>query len=296
MKNALIIQGGGFRTAFSSGVLDVFLDENHNPFDMIVAVSGGAIAASYYLAEQKEHCFNAICFLSEKGRFVSLKFPLQSKPLMHVEIFHDISGIHFPFDKNKAINKLEDKEFYMVMTDRLTAEPFYCDPRKTNWEEAVIASCSLPFVTKANQMVNGRAYMDGAWGDPLPVEWAYRMGAKNITVIRTTPAEEKATKTWFDRLGEYYYLRNPKLREAFIRNHQIFNRSIDFMQSPPAEVHITQIAPDEKLKGGVYTQEKNRLLEDYLHGKEKAKQYFQKELSKLTLRSFKTISNQIFGC
>jgi hypothetical protein len=68
------------------------------------------------------------------------------------------------------------------------------------------------------------------------------------------------------------------------------------MQSPPAEVHITQIAPDEKLKGGVYTQEKNRLLEDYLHGKEKAKQYFQKELSKLTLRSFKTISNQIFGC
>ena len=132
---------------------------------------------------------------------------------MHVEIFHDISGIHFPFDKNKAFQNLLGKEFYMVMTDRLTAQAHYCDPRKTNWEEAVIASCSLPFVTKANQMVDGRAYMDGAWGDPLPVEWAYRQGAKNITVIRTTPAEEKATKTWFDRLGEYYYLRNPKLRE-----------------------------------------------------------------------------------
>jgi len=286
MKNALVIQGGGFRTAFTSGVLDVFLEEQYAPFDLIVAVSGGAIAASYYVAEQKEHCFNAICFLAEKGRFVSLKFPLQSKPLMHVEIFHDISGIHFPFDKNKAIVNLRDKEFYMVMTDRKTAQAHYCDPRKTNWEEAVIASCSLPFVTKANQIVDGRAYMDGAWGDPLPVEWAYQQGAKNITVIRTTPAEEKATKTWFDRLGEYYYLRNPKLREAFMRNHEIFNRSIDFIQHPPHDVHIRQIAPDEKLKGGVYTQEKNRLMEDYLHGKEQALRYFREEVSKLTLRSF----------
>lgn len=286
MKNALVIQGGGFRTAFTSGVLDVFLEEQYAPFDLIVAVSGGAIAASYYVAEQKEHCFNAICFLAEKGRFVSLKFPLQSKPLMHVEIFHDISGIHFPFDKNKAIQNLLGKEFYMVMTDRITAQAHYCDPRKTNWEEAVIASCSLPFVTKANQMVNGRPYMDGAWGDPLPVEWAYHQGAKNITVIRTTPAEEKATKTWFDRLGEYYYLRNPKLREAFMRNHEIFNRSIDFIQHPPDDVQISQIAPDTKLKGGVYTQEKKLLMEDYLHGKTQAKRYFQEEASKLILRSF----------
>lgn len=286
MKNALVIQGGGFRTAFSSGVLDVFLEEQYAPFDLIVAVSGGAIAASYYVAEQKEHCFNAICFLAEKGRFVSLKFPLQSKSLMHVEIFHDISGIHFPFDKNKAIQNLLGKEFYMVMTDRLTAQAHYCDPRKTNWEEAVIASCSLPFVTKANQMVDGRAYMDGAWGDPLPVEWAYRQGAKNITVIRTTPAEEKATKTWFDRLGEYYYLRNPKLREAFMRNHEIFNRSIDFIQHPPHDLQIQQIAPDEKLKGGVYTQEKKLLFEDYHHGKEKAALFLREEKAKLILRSF----------
>jgi len=286
MKNVLVIQGGGFRTAFSSGVLDVFLEEQYAPFDLIVAVSGGAIAASYYVAEQKEHCFNAICFLAKKGRFVSLKFPLQSKPLMHVEIFHDISGIHFPFDKNKAIQNLLGKEFYMVMTDRLTAQAHYCDPRKTNWEEAVIASCSLPFVTKANQMVDGRAYMDGAWGDPLPVEWAYRQGAKNITVIRTTPAEEKATKTWFDRLGEYYYLRNPKLREAFMRNHEIFNRSIDFIQHPPHDLQIQQIAPDEKLKGGVYTQEKKLLFEDYHHGKEKAALFLREEKAKLILRSF----------
>ncbi len=40
MKKALIIQGGGFRTAFSAGVLDAFLKNNYTDFSLYAGVSG----------------------------------------------------------------------------------------------------------------------------------------------------------------------------------------------------------------------------------------------------------------
>ncbi|HRE75805.1 MAG TPA: patatin family protein, partial [Flavobacteriales bacterium] len=273
MKHALVIQGGGFRTAFSSGVLDAFLEEEYFPFDIIAAVSGGAIAASYFIAQQKEHCFRSICFLSEKGRFVNINRALRAGPLMDIDIFHAISNKHFPFDKTLATERLIGKKFAIVMTNRANGQPHYCDPTTTNWEEAVIASCSLPFITKGKQHLNGNDYIDGAWGDPLPVEWAAEQGATTITVVRTSPPFERQNKSWFDRIGELYYLKNPSLRNAFSENHLRFNRSIDFIENPPDGIAIHQIAPDFALKAGLYTQSKEHLEDDYRYGFALGKQY-----------------------
>ena len=64
-KKTLIIQGGGFRTAFTAGVLDAFIAADYNPFNSFYVVSGGAIGASYYLSGQYKKCFEAICFFSK---------------------------------------------------------------------------------------------------------------------------------------------------------------------------------------------------------------------------------------
>ncbi len=266
MKKALIIQGGGFRTAFSAGVLDAFIKNNHRPFHIYAAVSGGAIATSYFIANQPKKCFDSICFLSKNNRFVSYSRFLRYGPIMDVDIFHDISTQHYPFDKKTALENLEGKRFAIIMTNKLTGQPFYCDPTKTNWEEAVIASCSLPFITKGKHQLDGNLYMDGAWGDPLPIKWVVDQGANDITIVRTAPADLKISKSLLDRFGEIYYRRNVHLRNAFVKNHEKYNQAIDFINDPPKGIKIRQVAPENDLKAGLYTNSISLLEEDYENG------------------------------
>jgi len=49
---SLIVEGGGFRTGFTAGVLDSMLVNKHNPFDLFYGISGGSVSLSYYLSEK----------------------------------------------------------------------------------------------------------------------------------------------------------------------------------------------------------------------------------------------------
>ncbi len=273
MKKALIIQGGGFRTAFSAGVLDSFLKNKHNDFSIYAGVSGGAIAASYFFAEQPRHCFEAISFLAANKKFLDLTKMLSSRGMMNVEIFYDISNKHMPFDFARAEKNLKDKKFVIVMTDKVNGKPCYHEPELKCWQDAIIASCSLPFITKGKHQVNGKEFMDGAWSDPLPIEWVVKQGAKDITIVRTMPANEKIGKSWLDLIGEIYYRKNPSLKSAFTKNHQHYNQAVDFINDPPKGITIRQVSPDANLKAGLYTNSKDVIRLDYEYGLEKGDKF-----------------------
>lgn len=58
-KIALVIEGGGFKSVFSAGVLDAFLINKFNPFDIYIGVSSGAMCLSYYVSRyiiRQTHC------------------------------------------------------------------------------------------------------------------------------------------------------------------------------------------------------------------------------------------------
>lgn len=52
-RQALVVEGGGMRGAFTSGVLDAFLQQQFNPFDLCVGVSSGSTNVANYLAAQQ---------------------------------------------------------------------------------------------------------------------------------------------------------------------------------------------------------------------------------------------------
>lgn len=52
MKTGVIAEGGGMKCAFTSGVLDVFID-NDIKFDYTMGVSAGAACIASYLGGQK---------------------------------------------------------------------------------------------------------------------------------------------------------------------------------------------------------------------------------------------------
>lgn len=265
-KKTIIVQGGGFRTGFSTGVLDAFLAAGYTDFDLYVGVSGGSIALSYFLSEQYKECFNAMCLLAEDPKFMSFNRFMSDKGVMDIDYFHEVASNLIPFDVHRALKNANEKELAFVMTDRSTGEPHYYHPSKKTWMDAVIASCTLPFVTKGKHFLHGVEYMDGGWSDPLPVEWAYEHGAREMVIIRTTPPDLKANQTWSDYFGSFVYRSNENLKNCFETNHLKYNESIDFINNAPEDLVIKQVAPESPLRAGTYSNSVNAITTDYRYG------------------------------
>lgn len=267
-KKTLIIQGGGFRTGFSTGVLDAFQSDDYSDFDLYIGVSGGAIAMSYFLSEQTKKCFDAMCLLATDKKFISYSSLLSKKGMMNIDYLHEFSRDIIPLDVHQADFNSINKELAIVMTDKSSGKPHYYHPSKKTWIDAIIASCTLPFVTKGKHMLHGVDYFDGGWGDPLPAQWAYDSGARDITLIRTTPKDIKFTQSWPDYLASIYNRNFPLIKDIFEENHTRYNESIDFLNAPPKDLVIAQIAPESPLKAGTYSNSVSAITSDYIYGKQ----------------------------
>ncbi|MDX2362163.1 MAG: patatin family protein [Crocinitomicaceae bacterium] len=262
----LILQGGGFRTAFTAGVLDAFRTHHYNPFDGYVAVSGGAIALSYYLSDQYRCYYDALCLLAEDKHFMSWNRLISPMGVMNVDYFRTVAEEIIPFDIDKALETVEGKEMAIVLTNRSNGAAHYYHPDRKHWIDAIIATCTLPFVTKGSHMLHGEDFMDGGWSDPLPVKWAFDHGARDIVIVRTSPSELKLEQTWSDYFGTYIYSSQGKLKACFEENHLKYNDSVDFMNNPPEDLNLIQIAPEAPLQTGTYSNNVKLITADYRHG------------------------------
>lgn len=273
LNKTLIIQGGGFRTAFSTGVLDAFLVKGYNPFQSYVAVSGGAIALSYYLSGQYKRCIEAMRFLAVDKNFMSWNRFVSSKGIMDIDYFRDVADRHINFELDRALNAVDNKELAFVLTNRMTGDAHYYSPNEKTWVDSVIATCTLPFVTKGKHILHGEEFFDGGWSDPIPVKWAYDRGARDIVVVRTTPALMQSNQSWPDYFASFVYRSNEGLKKCFEENHKKFNEAVHFMANPPSDLNLIQIAPEDVLKTGTYSNNIYLIDQDYRYGLDKGLEF-----------------------
>lgn len=266
MKKALVVQGGGFRTGYTAGILDAFMFLDYNPFDIIVGVSGGAIASSYYLSGQYGCCVEAMKHLAEDPEFVRLSRVMSSDGYMNMDQLRLVAEEIIPFDLENGMSALTNKEAYFVAMNRLTGKSEYLAPKKSDWIDIVIASSTMPFVTKGVQKVRGLELMDGGWSDPIPVKWAADQDVSEIVVIRTASKDLKVSQSWPDYLGSVYFRNNPILRDCFSHNHLAYNRSIDFLNAEHENLSIQQVWPEEPLKCSTHNYSVPDIMTDYRYG------------------------------
>lgn len=270
-KRVIVLQGGGFRTSFTAGVLDAFMKEDYNPFDAYIAVSGGTICLSYYLSHQYEKCIQAMCMLAKDPNFMNWNRLISPWPVMNLDYFEELIDHQIIFDLEKAIKSIRDRHVYFVLTDEKSGKPVYCEPNTNNWIDAVTASCAMPFFTKGRHAVNGINYFDGGWSDPLPVEWAYKQGYSEILVIRTAAPDLKLKQSWPDFFVSYIH--DEPLRSCFSNNHEVYNNSVDFINEPPNDLKVHQIAPETPLRTGTYSNHVESMLIDYGYGLEMGRKF-----------------------
>ena len=269
-KIALVIEGGGFKSVFSAGVLDAFLINKFKPFDIYIGVSSGAMCLSYYVANQYKAYFSLSKEVSINKKFLSYRHALSEQGYMDLNFLSKYAKEHNPLDLQNIKESTEDKELYIVATNLENGEAVYLEPNKKNYYKCLQATSSLPFFTKGSCKINGVNFMDGAWSDSIPAKAAADFGANKIIVIRPNPLGFKLNGlSYLGLAAGYWWKNNPKVRDNFFKEDNRYNKAVDFLTAKHKNLEIMQICPDNFLKSSVVGTSEDDLTKDYHAGLEK---------------------------
>jgi predicted patatin/cPLA2 family phospholipase len=277
IKKALIVEGGGSRGVFSFGVIDSFIKASYNPFDIHLGVSNGAVVQLWYLLAVSDYNLDKMLF-SASGDYVRYSNLFFNKSIMNFEKLYEDANKVFPIDFDRLQNNLKGKTFHVVISDADTGKPEYIELSKENYINQMLATGSLPVLMKNPIYLQGRRKYDGGITDPIPVQKAYEMGAKEIVIIRTY--EQKfIRKTKLENYIAAFATRSyPQLAKALKENTTTYNSALEFIDNPPDDCKIIQICPPQRLSTKRATTNVNTMKADYQIGISCGKKFLEKEL------------------
>ena len=146
-KTALIVEGGGSRGVFSFGVIDSFIQASHNPFDIHIGVSNGAVVQLWYLLKVSDYNLDKMLF-SASRKYIRYSNILLNKSIMDFEKLYQDANKVFPIDFDRLQNHLKEKSFYVVVSDAESGNPEYIKLSKENYINEMLATGSLPVLMK----------------------------------------------------------------------------------------------------------------------------------------------------
>jgi len=269
MKNtALILEGGGFRGLFTSGVLDYFL-ENQIKFPYVIGVSMGACnGASYISNQQGRNKIVNIDFVKD-SRYMSYRRLFLKGELFGMNfIFNDIPNGIVPYD----FKTYEDSAqiFKMVVTDIKTGQPVYLEKGDgTTLMDALQASASLPFISKP-VWIAGRPCLDGGISDSIPINKALEDGNDKIVVILTQPREFVKTESKSNKLAKYWYKEYPVMERLLNSRHENYNRARAQIFELEKQGRAFIIEPPHKIPAGRIEKDKKVLIDSFEMGYKEA--------------------------
>lgn len=249
------------RGVFSAGVLDAFLEAGFHPFDLAIGVSAGACNLASHLAGQHGRNKRSYIDLMSRREFIDLRRAARGGSIVDLDWLWDTLAQREPLDV--AAIARQKTEFVVVATSAETGDPVHLVPGEADMFDALKGSCALPVLYRKTVYVGGAAIVDGGVSDPVPAETAYRRGARRIVVVRSRPASFFKVDSWSDRLTALMLYRAPAVMRAVRLTAQRYRRAVEFMQNPPSDCRVIQIAPEGALATSRMSQAVSGLRQDY---------------------------------
>ncbi|MBJ9904850.1 patatin-like phospholipase family protein [Acinetobacter bereziniae] len=263
LRNALVVEGGGMRGAFTCGVLDAFLQQNFNPFDLFVGVSSGSTNLANYLA--KQHGRNIELYLDHSLRpeFIRYGRFFKGGDLLDMQWMWDTVEKENPLDQNTLF--AQNPDFYMVLTHARSGHAEYLRAGKDNIIDGLRASSSIPYLTRKAVDIFGEPYFDGGVADALPVQWAAQQSnVKNLLVIRTrTQSYFKASSKADQFFAKYLMNQYAGFSDSLKQRCQRYNATVDFMRQNNQQGILEVCPPDDKMLAGRLCKDKRKLQYTY---------------------------------
>lgn len=271
-KIALILEGGGFRGIFTSGVLDYFM-ENNLYFNYVSGVSMGACNAVSYISRQKERNKNVLLKYVDDKRYLSISNLIREKSLFGMNfVFKKIPRELVPFDYDTFFKSKTN--FVIGVTDCITGEAIYLDGKNKEMENILMASSSLPFISKMVKL-NNSLYLDGGISDSIPIQKAIDDGYQKMVVVLTRPKGYRKKAFKLKKMCNYYYKKFPNLANSILNRHKLYNETIEKIEKLEQNGSIFVIRPNESLEIGRVEKNKEKLMKVYIQGVMQAERDFQ---------------------
>ncbi len=262
---AIVVEGGAMRGIFAAGVLDVFLEADFAPFDFAIGASAGACNLSSHLARQ--HGRNRRTFFTRMQRpgFVDVRRFLRGGHWMDIDYLWEACEREEPLDA--AAVMAGPTRLVIAATSVATGQPTFFEPDAGTMSHLLRASSAVPIMYRKFIDVDGQPFTDGGLTAPIPVEEAYRRGARRIVVVRSRPADFPGPSRLECKLAATVLRRYPALVGAFARYRPTYRRSLTFIARPPPDCQIVHVAPDE-LRTSRITRDLDVLRADYQRGRD----------------------------
>ena len=245
-KHALVVEGGGMRGIFAAGVLNALGHASFDPFDLYIGVSAGACHLASHLAGQYDRNFDITLRYSISSEFINPWRFLKGGHLIDLDWMWEKTIKNYRLNLSHLFSKLssQKKEYIVVATSMMTGQALYSQPDENTLEHCLKVSSAMPIFYRSILDVSGEKAIDGGIADSIPVREAHCRGATDITVIRSRSTDYvKKHSHVAAAFVSLYYRKYPKLVEKFKKRTESYNESVDFINHPPPDVRITQIAP-----------------------------------------------------
>lgn len=275
-NTGLVLEGGGMRGVFTSGVLDAFM-KHELYFRYVVAVSAGACNGMSYISRQPRRArISNIDFLA-KYDYIGLRHLVTQGCLFDQKLLYErFPNELLPFDYDEYFRHAHG--FEMVATNCRTGRAVYLseysDRQRAN--DIVRASSSLPFVSKIVE-VDGEPMLDGGIVDSIPVMRAIEMGHKTNVVITTRNYGYR--KTGKDRkIPSFIYKNYPRLRVALSRRIEAYNEQLQLVEDLERQGDIICIRPQRPMEVERIEKDTKKLERLYEEGFSLGEQFCKKYL------------------
>ncbi|KXZ65161.1 Patatin-like phospholipase [Acinetobacter venetianus] len=262
-RQALVVEGGGMRGAFTSGVLDAFLQQQFNPFDLCVGVSSGSTNLANYLAAQQGRTLQIYLDHSLRSEFIQYGRFFKGGDLLDLKWMWDVVEKEHPLNQSHLF--ANHPEFYMVLTHAISGEATYIKASKDNILEGLRASSSIPVLTRQAVEVFGEPYFDGGVADALPIHWAAQQNnVSKLMVLRTRPKSYfKASSKGDQFLAKYMFKQQQGFAQSLLARTQRYNDSVEFVRSSSQQKILEVCPPDLKNMAGRLSKNKAKIRYSY---------------------------------
>jgi predicted patatin/cPLA2 family phospholipase len=264
-NGALILEGGGLRGIYTSGILRFFMDRGIF-FPYVIGVSMGACNAANYVSRQPERNRIVNTRYVNDARYLSYWRLLKKGELFGMDfIFDTIPNSLVPFDFETFMES--DVRCITTVIDCETGEALYYEKNEVgkDYFEVLRASTSLPFMAKPIHY-KGRVLMDGGLADSIPIRKSLGDGNARHVLVLTRP---KGYRKKPSRLARLAYVRYPKyggLCDALASRHVKYNETLDLIDELEERGEVFVIRPELDLNVGRAERNKDRLYAAYDQG------------------------------
>jgi len=279
---ALVLEGGGFRGMFTSGVLDVLMEHGVDDFSSIWGVSAGAINAAGFRSHQIGRTMRIMLAFRDDRRFMSLWSFARTGDLAGGEfLYEDIQNGLDPCDI-ETFNKSR-VPFFAVASDIVFGTAAYLPTRCFPDDVAnVRASASMPAVSRIVE-IDGHRYLDGGTTDSIPFGVALGLegerrveghvpAARAVVVLTQDRSYVKSENSEAISLRSHRYDGYPFYLTALETRGARYNEQRERLWEREAVGDCLVIAPEKPVEVKVNEHDGAPLLDLYLQGRRQAEE------------------------